>query len=158
MLKNCAILLLILPFSLLAEKVTVSYYKCVTDRGTVFSQHPGGNNGTVHTLTHSNPDVKVPSEQHYKTLNNLEKQQIIRNLKRELRAKKQKAAILSRDRDRDSREQQARLNRIMDESKKKQTIKDVKAQLKSINKQYLKDVKDIDKQIASLEKQLSRYE
>ena len=141
-----------------AEKVTVSYYKCVTDRGTVFSQRPCGKNGTQHTLTHSNPEAVVPSEQHFKTLNNLEKQQIVRNLKREIRAKRQKAAILSRDRDRDSREQQARLNRIMDDEKKKQTIKDVRKQLKSINKQYLKNAKEIDKQIVRLEKQLARYQ
>ncbi|WP_404390243.1 DUF4124 domain-containing protein [Pseudoalteromonas phenolica] len=159
MLQKSAIVFIFFSFmSFSEEKVSVSYYKCVTDRGTIFSQHPCGNNGTVHTLTHSNPKVKVPTEQHFKTLNNLEKQQIIRNLKREIRAKRQKAAILSRNRDRDSRDQQARLNRIMDEDKKKQTIKDVKSQLKTINKLYIKDIKDIDKQIARLEKQLARYQ
>ncbi len=158
MLRTYAIILILLPISVFAEKVSVSYYKCVTNRGTIFSQHPCGKNGTIHTLTHSNPEAKIPSEQHFKTLNNLEKQQIVRNLKRDIRAKRQKSAILSRDRNRDSREQQARLNRVMDERKKQQTIRDVKKQLKSINKQYLKDVKDIEKQIARLEKQLARYQ
>lgn len=158
MLRTYTIILILLPISVFAEKVSVSYYKCVTNRGTIFSQHPCGKNGTIHTLTHSNPEAKIPSEQHFKTLNNLEKQQIVRDLKREIRAKRQKSAILSRDRNRDSREQQARLNRVMDERKKQQTIRDVKKQLKSINKQYLKDVKDIDKQIARLEKQLARYQ
>ncbi|TMO53725.1 DUF4124 domain-containing protein [Pseudoalteromonas phenolica] len=158
MLKSLFTTLLILPFFVSAEKVTISYYKCVSDRGTIFSQHPCGNNGTVHTLTHSNPEAKIPPENHFKTLNNLEKQQIVRNLKREIRAKRQKSAILSRDRDRESREQQARLNRVMDDRKKQQTIQDVKKQLKSINKQYLKDIKDIDKQIVRLEKQLARYQ
>lgn len=158
MLRTYTIILILLPISVFAEKVSVSYYKCVTNRGTIFSQLPCGKNGTIHTLTHSNPEAKIPSEQHFKTLNNLEKQQIVRDLKREIRAKRQKSAILSRDRNRDSREQQARLNRVMDERKKQQTIRDVKKQLKSINKQYLKDVKDIEKQIARLEKQLARYQ
>ncbi|KZN45981.1 hypothetical protein [Pseudoalteromonas luteoviolacea] len=149
--------LLFLPL-FCSAKSTVTYYKCVTDKSTVFSQHPCSSSAQQLTLTHSDPQAKVPSEQHFKTLNELERRQIVRNLKNALRAKKQHAAILGRKRDEAAREQQRRVTRLMDDEKRKATVKDVKQQLKSINKDYLKQVKVLNKQIAQIEKKLKRME
>ncbi|ESP90358.1 MULTISPECIES: hypothetical protein [Pseudoalteromonas] len=139
-------------------KTTVTYYKCMTDKSTVFSQHPCSNNAQQYTLTHSDPQATVPSEQHFKTLNELERKQIIRNLKHALRAKKQHAAVLGRKRDEAAREQQRRVTRLMDDERRKATVKDVKKQLKSINKDYLQKVKVLNKEIAQIEKKLKRLE
>ncbi|WP_105168517.1 DUF4124 domain-containing protein [Pseudoalteromonas sp. T1lg23B] len=139
-------------------KTIVNYYKCVTERGTVYSQFPCARNGTQHTLTNIDPESNSSADQHYKTLNKLEKKQIIRNLKNELRAKKHEAAILTRERDQDTRNQQLRVNRIMDDNERKATLDDIKRQLKAINKDYHKQARKLNKQIAQLEKKLKRYE
>lgn len=139
-------------------KTTVSYYKCVTDKSTIFSQHPCSNNAQQYTLTHSDPQASIPSEQHFKTLNEIERKQIILNLKNALRAKKQHAAILGRKRDEAARKQQRRMTRLMDDDKRKATVKDVKKQLKTINKDYLQRVKVLNKEIAKIEKKLKRLQ
>ncbi|AOT09003.1 hypothetical protein [Pseudoalteromonas luteoviolacea] len=152
------ILILLLFFNNSDAKTTVSYYKCVTDKSTIFSQHPCSNSAQQYTLTHSDPQAKIPSEQHFKTLNEIERKQIIHNLKNALRAKKQHAAILGRKRDEAAREQQRRVTRLMDDDKRKATVKDVKKQLKSINKDYLQRVKVLNKEIAKIEKKLKRLQ
>ncbi|CAM3968379.1 hypothetical protein [Pseudoalteromonas byunsanensis] len=148
-------LLLSLPSQ---AKTIVNYYKCVSERGTVYSQFPCAGNSTQHTITNIDPKSGTSSEQHYKALNKIEKQQIIRNLKNELRAKKHQAAILTRERDQDTRDQQLRVNRIMDDNERKETLDDIKRQLKAINKDYHKQARKLNKQIAQLEKKLKRYE
>ncbi|RJE78104.1 hypothetical protein CWB96_18380 [Pseudoalteromonas citrea] len=144
--------------TLLDAKSVVNYYKCVNERGSTYSQFPCGQNATQHTLSHSDPDVAIPSEQHYKTLNQLEKKQLVRNLKKSLRAKRHEVAILNRDRDRATRDQQERIRHVMDDKKRKETVKDIKKQLKSINRKHKKEVKVVTKQIARIEKKLKRYE
>ncbi|MCF6435255.1 MULTISPECIES: hypothetical protein [Pseudoalteromonas] len=157
MIRSIFVLALLLSLPSQAKTI-VNYYKCVTERGTVYSQFPCAGNATQHTLTNVDPKSGMTSEQHYKTLNNLEKQQIIRNLKNELRAKKHEAAILTRERDQDTRNQQLRVNRIMDDKERKETLDDIKRQLKAINKVYHKQAKKLNKQIAQLERKLKRYE
>jgi hypothetical protein len=144
--------------TLLNANSVVRFYKCVNEKGSTFSQFPCGKNATQHTLSHSDPNAPLLSEQHYKTLNRLEKKQLILNLKKALRAKRHEVAILNRDRDRATREQQERIRHIMDDKKRKKTVKDIKKQLKSINKKHKKEVKVVTKQIASIEKKLKRYE
>ncbi|NOU49474.1 DUF4124 domain-containing protein [Pseudoalteromonas sp. JBTF-M23] len=139
-------------------KTIVNYYKCVTQRGTVYSQFPCGGNGTQHTLTNTDPKADTPSEQHFKTLNRLEKKQLVRNLKNQLRAKKHQAAILTRERDRETRDQQQRVNRIMSDKERSDTLKDIKQKLKAINKTYHRQYRSLNKQIVQLEKRLKRYE
>ncbi|BBN81912.1 hypothetical protein PA25_18970 [Pseudoalteromonas sp. A25] len=139
-------------------KTVVNYYKCVTERGTLYSQFPCGGNGTQHTLTNVDPKAGVPAEQHFKTLNRLEKKQIVRNLKSQIRAKKHEAAILTRERDKETRLQQQRVNRIMDDKKRSETVKDIKKQLKTINKTYHRQYRSLNKQIVQLEKRLKRFE
>ncbi|MBQ4851324.1 DUF4124 domain-containing protein [Pseudoalteromonas sp. MMG012] len=157
MFRMIFVLLLFLSTTIQAKTV-VNYYKCVTKRGTTYSQFPCGSNGTQHTLTHSNPNKSTPSEQHFKTLNQLEKKQVVRNLKKSLRAKRYQVAILNRDLDRATRDQQERMRHIMDDKKRKETVKDIKKKLKSLNKKHRKEVKVVSKQIATLEKKLKRYE
>ena len=130
----------------------------MTEKGSTYSQTPCSRRGKMHTLTHSNLDLKLPTERHFKALNNIEKQQIVHNLKRKLNSKRQQAAFLSRNRDRNSRLQQARLDNIQNEEKKKRTIREVRKKLKSINKQYLKSAKSLNKQIAQLEEQLAQFQ
>ncbi|CAH9055163.1 hypothetical protein PSECIP111951_01185 [Pseudoalteromonas holothuriae] len=154
-----SVIFLLFLFSLSSHaKTIVNYYKCVTERGTVYSQFPCGSNGTQHILTNTDPSAGVPSEQHYKTLNRLEKKQLVRNLKNKIRAKKHEAAILTRERDRATRDQQQRVNRIMDDKERNNTLKDIKQQLKDINKTYHQQARTLSKKIAQLEKRLKRYE
>ena len=78
---------------------TTEYYKCVTDRGTVFSEYPCGNRATKHKIHVTDPDIKAPNN-YVKELNELERQQIIEDLEAEIRSYKYRLDILSRDRDR----------------------------------------------------------
>jgi len=135
-----------------------NYYKCITDRGTVFSQFPCGSNATEHKIKQTNVAFSDPNTNHVKTLNELERQQIIRNFTAEIRSKEHSLTILSRDRDRAEFNQQQRLKRILSASETKRIAKDIKKQLKAINKQYARDVKKVEKQIEKLEKKLKRYE
>lgn len=152
------IVFLLLMVSKAQAKSAVSYFKCVNEKGTTYSQFPCGNNATEHTLIHSDPDKAIPSEQHYKTLNQLERKQVVKNLKKSIRAKRHQVAILNRDLDRATRDQQDRIRHVMDEKKRKATVKDIKKKLKSINKKHRKEVKVVTKQIATLEKKLKRYQ
>lgn len=134
------------------------YYKCTTDRGTVFSQFPCGSNATEHKIKQTNVAFSDPNANHVKTLNTLEKEQIVRNLNAQIRSQNHQLDILSRDRDRAEFNQQQRLKRILSDSETKRISKDIKKQLKAINKRYARDVKTVEKQLAKLEKKLKRYE
>lgn len=135
---------------------TTEYYKCVTDRGTVFSEFSCGSRATKHKIQVTDPDLQAP-QNFVKELNELERQQIIRNLEAEIRSYKHRLDILSRDRDRAQYQQEQRLNRILSDKEAKQISKDIKKQLKAINKQYGRDVKSVNKKLANLEKKLARY-
>ncbi|WP_125778978.1 DUF4124 domain-containing protein [Pseudoalteromonas rubra] len=139
-------------------KTTFSYYKCVTDKTIVYSQHPCAPNAEQHTLSHSDPKAPPPDGRHTKTLNNIERQQLVHRLKKTLRAKKHQAAILGRKRDEATRDEQRRISRMMGKNERAKTLKEVKRNIKSINTTYLKEVKLINKEIASLEKRLKRLE
>ena len=134
-----------------------NYYKCVTKKGTTFSQFPCSGRATEHKLTVS-PNITPSDGNHIKALNAIEREQIIRNINAEIRSVKHKLAILSRERDRAEYEQQQRLNRLMSDDEKKNIEKDIKKQLKVINKTFAKKTKSINKHLASLEKKLKRYE
>ncbi|WP_404339862.1 DUF4124 domain-containing protein [Pseudoalteromonas mariniglutinosa] len=134
-----------------------TYYKCVTERGTVFSQQPCSSQATAHTISTVDPTITAPKN-FTKQLNQLEREQIIRNLEAEIRSHKHALAILSRDRDRAQFQQQQRLKRILSDDEIKRINKDIKKQLKIINKQYRSEVKLVDKKITRLEKKLQRYQ
>ena len=156
---------LLLSSTALAE--TTKYYKCTTERGVVFSQFRCAGNATEHTITTTDPNIQVPREQFYKTLNNLEKKQIITNLEkkqiitnleRALRAKRHEHAILNRDKDREIKAQQDSLSRLMSDSERRKQTKLVRSKVKAINKRHRKAIKRLNKEIARLEKKLSRYQ
>ncbi|MDN3377675.1 MULTISPECIES: DUF4124 domain-containing protein [unclassified Pseudoalteromonas] len=150
--------LLTLLFSGYCIAANAHYYKCTTDRGTVFSQFPCGSNATEHKIKQTNVAFSDPNANHVKTLNTLEQQQIVRNLNAQIRSQNHQLDILSRDRDRAEFNQQQRLKRILSDSEIKKVTKDIKKQLKEINKRYARDVKKVEKQIDKLEKKLKRYE
>lgn len=154
--KQICCFALLLSSTALAE--TTKYYKCTTERGVVFSQFRCAGNATEHTITTTDPNIQVPREQFYKTLNNLEKKQIITNLQRALRAKRHEHAILNRDKDRAIKEQQDSLSRLMSDSERRKQTKLVRSKVKAINKRHRKAIKRLNKEIARLEKKLSRYQ
>lgn len=151
-----SIIVCLLTCSLSSLAATTEYYKCVTDRGTVFSEYPCGNRATKHKIHVTDPDIKAPNN-YVKELNELERQQIIRALEAEIRSYKYRLDILSRDRDRAQYQQEQRLNKRLSDKKAKEINKDINKQLKAINKQYVRDVKNINKKIVNLEKKLARY-
>lgn len=157
--KLCTLYVIFISLLLVAEPAASAdkYYKCVTDKGTTFSQFPCGGQATEHKLSVS-PNVTPSSGNHVKLLNSLEREQIVRNLNAEIRSVKHKLAILSRDRDRAEYSQQQRLNRLMSDDEKKSLTKDIKKQIKVLNKTYAKNTKAINKQLSELEKKLKRYD
>ncbi|MCQ8876476.1 DUF4124 domain-containing protein [Pseudoalteromonas shioyasakiensis] len=150
--------ILVTVFSAQVLATKTHYYKCTTDRGTVFSQFPCGSNATEHKIKQTNVAFSDPNANHVKTLNTLEKEQIVRNLNAQIRSQNHQLDILSRDRDRAEFNQQQRLKRILSDSETKRISKDIKKQLKAINKRYARDVKTVEKQLTKLEKKLKRYE
>lgn len=138
------------------KQFAAQYYKCTTDKGTIFSQQPCGSRATKHTINVTDPNIEAPKD-FVKQLNELERQQIVRNLEAEIRSNKHKLAILDRERDRAQFQQEQRLSRILSDQDKKLIEKDIKQQLKSINKQYKQDVDVLTKKLARLEKKLKRY-
>ena len=152
--KLCTLLVIFISLLLVTNPVSAAeqYYKCVTEKGTTFSQFPCGE----HKLTVS-PNVTPSNINHVKALNSLEREQIVRNLNAEIRSVKHKLAILSRDRDRAEYEQLQRLNRLMSDDDKKKLSKEIKKQLKVINKTFAKNTKTTNKQLSTLEKKLKRY-
>ncbi|MEH6394755.1 DUF4124 domain-containing protein [Pseudoalteromonas sp.] len=157
--KLCTLYVIFISLLLVAEPAASAdkYYKCVTDKGTTFSQFPCGGQATEHKLSVS-PNVTPSSGNHVKLLNSLEREQIVRNLNAEIRSVKHKLAILSRDRDRAEYSQQQRLNRLMSDDEKKSLTKDIKKHIKVLNKTYAKNTKAINKQLSELEKKLKRYD
>ncbi|MEJ6474600.1 hypothetical protein [Pseudoalteromonas piscicida] len=151
-------LLLMFFFSLNANAETVTYFKCTTDRGIVFSQFPCSANATQHTITTSDPKANAPSEQHYKTLNNIERTQIIKRTKHALRAKHHEKAILNRKRDSAVRDEQDKLTKLMNDDRRKKVVRQVTKKIKAINKSHVKAMKGLEKEISMLEKRLKRYE
>ncbi len=143
-------------FTISTLATTTEYYKCVTEKGTIFSEFPCGESATKHKIRVTDPKINAPKD-YAKELNELERQQIIRDLKAEIRSYKHRLAILNRDRDRAKYKQEQRLNRILSDDDAKQISIDIKKQLKAINKQYKTDVKSINKKLTKLEKKLARY-
>ncbi|BDF94146.1 MULTISPECIES: DUF4124 domain-containing protein [Pseudoalteromonas] len=157
--KPCTFFAIFISLLLFADPASAAdqYYKCVTNKGTTFSQFPCSEQATEHKLTVS-PNVTPSNSNHVKVLNSLEREQIIRNLNAEIRSVKHKLAILSRDRDRAEYSQQQRLNRLMSDDEKRNVSKDIKKQIKVLNKTYAKNTKAINKQLSELEKKLKRYD
>ncbi|KPH64231.1 hypothetical protein AMS58_03005 [Pseudoalteromonas porphyrae] len=133
------------------------YYKCITDKVTTFSQFPCSGQATQHKVTTANVADSSKID-HTKSLNALEREQIVRNLHSEIRSVKHTLAILSRKRDTAEYNQQERLTRLMSDDDKKHTAKDIKKQIKRIDKTYAKKKKSTEKKLAALEKKLKRYE
>ncbi|GEK09093.1 DUF4124 domain-containing protein [Pseudoalteromonas peptidolytica] len=150
------VILLLLPLFGRAE--TVKYFKCTTSKGAVFSQFPCSVNATQHTITTTDPKATVPSEQHYKALNNIERAQIIKRTKHALRAKNHERAILNGKRDTAVREEQEKLTKLMSEDRRKERVRQVTKKIKAINKSHAKALKNLEKEISKLEKRLKSYE
>jgi len=148
-------LCLVLTSTCFAKKV--EYYKCVTERGVMYSQFPCGSNAIAQRLEHQDPDVAVPDDQHTKVLNDLERKQIIHTLERKIRASKQKVAILDRERDRAKQKALDKLERMMSDQEKRQMTRDVKSELQQIDKQYMRNLKEVSKNLLELEKQLKKF-
>ncbi|WP_440055841.1 DUF4124 domain-containing protein [Pseudoalteromonas sp. T1lg65] len=158
-----SLLVIMLVFFITSSKCdasnSVRYYKCTTERGSVYSKHPCPGNATQYQLVYNDAGDEVTAEQqlHYKTLNNIEKTQIIRNLQREISKKRHDVAMLNQKRDRAEREQQAKLDKASKGRDSKKVNKEVQRSLKAINKDYFNQKKVIDKEIDKLEKKLKRF-
>jgi len=152
------LLLLLLTFfdSNISAAETTHYYKCTTHKGTTFSQLPCSPNATEHKLV-SHSTSQVPKQDHIKTLNELEREQIIRNINGKIRSKKHEIAILKRERDRAEYQQKQRTKRILSDEETKRIKKDISKQILQIDKAFKQDLKNKNKQLAKLEKRLARY-
>ncbi|MFC3031173.1 DUF4124 domain-containing protein [Pseudoalteromonas fenneropenaei] len=156
--KWILMLLLLSSTSLVnAQTKQYSYYKCTTERGVVYSQFPCAGNAMMQTLEHTEPQTVVPTEQHNKTLNQLEKQQIIRNLEREIRAKEQQIAVLKRKYDTAVHDAEDSLTRLMDDKEKRRKEREVKRKVQALSKTHNAKLKALEKDISELEKKLKKF-
>lgn len=135
-----------------------SYYKCVTEKGTTFSQFPCDKLSVSYTIKAGNILQTNPNINYTKELNNIERERILKNLKAELKSNHYKLVILDRERDRAHYQQAQRLNHILSDSEKKKIASDITKQLKEINKKYHTDARKINKIIKKLEKKIARYQ
>lgn len=71
------------------------YYKCVTEKGTIFSQSPCNELATTYKISTIDKD-NIPKADYVKPLNDLERTQIITSLQRKLRKEHYKLAVLKR--------------------------------------------------------------
>lgn len=154
---NLIIIVCLFCFSPFALAQT-TYYKCVTPKGTTFSQLPCSNNATMHKITATEPKQTGEEINYTQQLNELERDTIITNLEAELRSNQHKLAILTREKDRADFKQQQRLNHILSAEDKKRISKDIKKTQKSLDKQYKKDKKLIEKRIKKLQKKIDAYQ
>lgn len=135
-----------------------SYYKCVTEKGTTFSQLPCGNNATLHKIsTPANTTQLGPKVDYIKQLNGLERERIIANLQAEVRSNQHKLAILARKHDQANFKQQQRINRILSEDEKKRISRDIIKQQKLLEKHFKQDAALITKKIKELEHTIKSY-
>ena len=135
-----------------------TYFKCVTPKGTTFSQFPCSDNATSHTITATEPKQTGKEINYTKQLNELERDTIISNLEAELRSNQHKLAILLREKDRADFKQQQRLNHILSADDKKRISKDIRNTQKKLDKQYKKDKALIEKRIKKLQKKIDAYQ
>lgn len=155
--KQLIILLTLLIYTNTTHASDTTYYKCASDKGTVFSQLPCSPNAIEQKIVTQNPE-QGPTQNHFKTLNNLERTQIIRNLNGEIRSKKHEIAILKRERDRAEYQQKQRTKRILSDDEVKRIKKDITKQIALLDKVFTKELKDKNKQLAKLEKKLASYQ
>jgi len=134
-----------------------TYYKCVTEKGTTFSQFPCDNQATAYKVTTGNVTESGPDVDYSKQLNALEREQLLKGLEAELRSNNHKLAILDRNKQRYEYKQKERLNHILADDDKKRIAKDITKKLKLINKEYKKEVSTVTKRIKKLEKKIERY-
>ncbi len=135
-----------------------TYYKCVTEKGTVFSQLPCDDEATTYKVNTTGNQYSGPKVDYAKQLNELERERLLSGLQAELRSNNHKLTILDRNKERAEYKQQERLNHILAIDDKKRITKDITKKLKIINKTYKKNVSAVTKQIKILEKKIAQFQ
>ncbi|WP_457933613.1 DUF4124 domain-containing protein [Pseudoalteromonas sp. SCSIO 43210] len=134
-----------------------TYYKCVTEKETVFSQFPCDHRATTYKVNTTNILQNVPKVDYRKQLNDLERERLLAGLQAELRSNNHKLTILDREKERAEYKQQQRLNHILADDERNRITKDITKNIKRINKEYKKEVSAIAKKIKELEKKILIY-
>jgi hypothetical protein len=135
-----------------------TYYKCITKKGTTFSQFPCDSHATTYKINTPSNQQTGPKVDYTKQLNELERDRLLAGFQAELRSNNHKLAILDREKQQAEFDQQQRLNRMLDKEDKKRITKDITKKLKAINKKYKKHVAKVKKQIKKLEKKITSYQ
>jgi len=91
----CFISIILISFNSHSEN---KYYKCVTEKGTTFSQSPCNELATTYKIT-TVEKSNIPKVDYAKPLNDLERTHIITSLQRKLRKEHYKLAVLKRHSD-----------------------------------------------------------
>lgn len=135
-----------------------SYYKCVTQEGTTFSQFPCDNNATVYKVNTIINQQVGPKVDYTKQLNELERESLLAGLQAELRSNQHKLVILDRKKDQADYKQQQRLNHILAKEDKKRIAADIAKKQKVINKNYKAQINMVKKRINKLQKKIDNYQ
>ncbi|WP_372762581.1 DUF4124 domain-containing protein [Pseudoalteromonas sp.] len=136
---------------------STTYYKCVNQQGTTFSQFPCDKHATTYTVNTGSNQQSGPKVDYTKQLNELERENLLAGLEAELRSNEHKLAILARKKDQADYKQQQRLNHILAKDDIKRISADITKKQRVINKQYRAEVKTIEKRIKKLQKKIDRY-
>ena len=152
-----SIFLLLITLSFNSFSAT-SYYKCVTQEGTTFSQFPCDNDATVYKVNTTINQQVGPKVDYTKQLNELERESLLAGLQAELRSNQHKLAILDRKKDQADYKQQQRLNHILAKEDKKRIAADIAKKQKVINKNYKAQINMVKKRINKLQKKIDNYQ
>ena len=135
-----------------------SYYKCVTQEGTTFSQFPCDNDATVYKVNTTINQQVGPKVDYTKQLNELERESLLAGLQAELRSNQHKLAILDRKKAHADYKQQQRLNHILAKEDKKRIAADIAKKQKVISKNYKAQINMVKKRINKLQKKIDNYQ
>ncbi|CCQ12195.1 hypothetical protein PALB_30960 [Pseudoalteromonas luteoviolacea B = ATCC 29581] len=152
-----ALLLIMASLHCAAEPIETEYYKCTTERGVVFSQFPCSSNAIAQKLVHDAPELAVPTENHTKTLNQLEKKQIQKSLERKIRAYQHRITVLDREHAAAVRLTLEKLERMMDKRTRRRVTREVKAEIRKLDKDHDNSKKEIYRTLQDLEKKLEKF-
>ncbi|MBE0359544.1 MULTISPECIES: DUF4124 domain-containing protein [Pseudoalteromonas] len=158
MCKHSRYFLYVFCFSISLCSNATTYYKCVTAKGTIFSQFPCDDQATTYKVNTTNVLQTAPKTDYNKQLNDIERERILSMLQAQLRSNNHKLAILDREKQRDEYKQQQRLSHILSDDDKKRIAKDITKQIKLINKTHKKEAFVISKKIKKLEKEITLYQ
>lgn len=139
-------------------QAATSYYKCASEKGTIFSQFPCDSSATIYEVNTTTNQLAGPTVDYAKQLNELERDSLISGLQAELQSNQHKLAVLEHNKSLADYKQQQRLNHIFEKEDKIRMAAEINKKQKILNKEYKYQVSSIQKRINKLQIKINRFE